>query len=224
MSFGVEVFPSENWAGAAATYVAGALPRDGVVIVTGGATAERLYPALAARPQSWSGIDVFFSDERCVPPDHPDSNYNMVRATLLEVVRPRTVHRMRGEDEPPDAAAAYDHEMHDDASELVADVLLLGMGDDGHVAGLFPNSPVLQESDVWCVAIDRPDRMRGLTLTRPALWSARRVLVIVTGAAKAGAIERALKGDESPTTCPVRMFADHSDATFLIDDEAATRL
>jgi 6-phosphogluconolactonase len=223
VNFKVEVFAQAEWADKTAVHVAGVLPREGVVIVTGGGSARSLYPHLAARADNWSEIDVFFSDERCVPPDHPHSNYRMVRETLLDEVGPRTAHRMRGEDHPTAAAAAYDKEIRG-AVERGPDVLLLGMGADCHVAGLFPHSPALEDGKRLCAAIDRPDGMQGLTLTPPALTSARRVLVIVTGGAKAGAIERALKGNESPTTCPVRMFADHRDATFLIDDESVTTL
>jgi 6-phosphogluconolactonase len=223
VSFKVKVFAQDEWAEKAAAHVGGVLPRDGVVIVTGGGTARSLYPHLAARADNWSEIDVFFSDERCVPPDHPHSNYRMVREGLLHEVGPRTVHRMRGEDHPPAAAAAYDKEISA-AVERGPDLLLVGMGDDCHVAGLFPHSPELEEHERLCAAVDRPDGIQGLTLTAPALTSGRRVLLIVTGAAKAGAVERALKGNESPTTCPVRLFADHLDATFLIDHEGAADL
>ncbi|MDQ4027057.1 MAG: 6-phosphogluconolactonase [Actinomycetota bacterium] len=223
MSFKVEVFAPDEWAEQAAAHVGGVLPRDGVVIVTGGGTARSLYPHLAARADNWSEIDVFFSDERCVPPDHPHSNYRVVRERLLHEVGPRTVHRMRGEDHPPAAAAAYDKDIRA-AMERRPDLLLLGMGDDCHVAGLFAHSPALEERQRLCAAVNRPDGMQGLTLTAPALTSARRVLLIVTGAVKAGAVERALKGNESPTTCPVRLFADHRAATFLIDHEGAADL
>jgi 6-phosphogluconolactonase len=223
VNFEVKVFNRDRWAETAATHIAGSLPRDGIVIVTGGGTARRLYPHLAARAGNWSGIDVFFSDERCVPPDHADSNYKMVREKLLDEVGPKTIYRMRGEDDAATAAAAYERDVRG-AVDRRADVLLLGMGDDCHVAGLFPHSPALEEDERLCVAIDRPDGLQGLTLTSPALTAARLVFVIVTGAAKAGAAERALRGAESPTTCPVRLFADHRDATFLIDDQAATQL
>jgi 6-phosphogluconolactonase len=220
MTFGAEVFPAERWADDAAARVTGALPRGGVVIVTGGGAARVLYPRLAAHADDWSGIDVFFSDERCVPPEHADSNYKMVRETLLDRVTPRAVHRMRGEDDPRRAAAAYDEEIRA-AVERGPEVLLLGMGADGHIAALFPNSPALDITDRLCAAVDRPDGMQGLTLTPPALLSARRVFLVVTGSAKAEAVARALKGRERYSSVPVRLLADHPNTMFLLDEPAA---
>jgi 6-phosphogluconolactonase len=220
VTFSVEVFSVDEWADAAARLVAGSLPSRGVVIVTGGGSARKMYPRLAAHTGSWSDIEVFFSDERCVPPDHPDSNFNMARATLLDAVKPRVVHRMRGEDVPSDAAAVYDNELR--VVRERPDLLLLGMGADGHIAGLFPRSPALDETARRCVAVNRPDGLQGLTMTRPALLSARKVMLIVTGAVKARAMRRALSDDESPAKCPVRMLADHAQATFLVDDDAVS--
>lgn len=187
-------------------------------MITGGRTAEALYPGLAAVRPDWSGLEVFFSDERCVPPDDPASNYGMAWRTLLGSVSPRAVHRMRGEIEPQEAAAIYD--------ELVVDafdLMILGLGDDAHVAGLFPRSPGLLEA-ASCVVVDRPDGMQGLSLTPPALLSARDVVFVVEGASKAEAVRRAVAGDEDVMDCPAAMFRDHGSVTFLLDEAAAAEL
>lgn len=223
MSFSVEVFPAASWADRAAARVAEALPRDGIVIITGGTSAEKLYPRLVARASSWSDIEVFFSDERCVPPNHPDSNYGMARRTLLDHVGPKVVHRMRGEDDPSSAADAYDAEIRP-AVARGPDLLLLGVGADGHIAGLFPHSPAMDVTERLCIEVDRPDGMQGLTLTQPAIASARRVLLIVTSAGKAGAVERALNGREGHASLPARLLADHDNVIFLLDEDAAREL
>lgn len=202
----------------AAAAVAALLPANGSVVVTGGGTAREVYPRLAGVRPDWSGLDVFFSDERCVPPDHEESNYGMARATLLDAVGPRRVHRMKGEIDPQDAAAIYDDEVVDPF-----DLVVLGLGDDAHVAGLFPGSPGLLEA-ASCVAVDRPDGMQGLSLTPSALLSARQVVFVVSGASKAEAVRRAVSADEDVMECPAAMFRDHGDVTFLLDAAAAAEL
>ncbi|HEX2058520.1 MAG TPA: 6-phosphogluconolactonase, partial [Actinomycetota bacterium] len=165
----------------------------------------------------WSGLDVFFSDERCVPPDDPASNYGMAKRTLLGAVGPRRVHRMRGETDPHEAAAMYD-EVVVDPFELV----VLGLGDDAHVAGLFPRSPGLLEA-ASCTVVDRPDGMQGLSLTPPALLSGKQIVFVVAGGSKADAVRRAVAADEDVMDCPAAMFRDHGSVTFLLDEAAAAR-
>ena len=218
MNAHVEVFGAAELAAAAASVIDGMLPRDGSVVITGGGTAEAVYPELARAGGDWSGADVFFSDERCVPPDHPDSNYGMARRTLLDRITPRTVHRMEGELDPQEAAAIYD--------ELVVDpfgLVVLGLGEDAHVAGLFPGSPGLLEA-ASCVAVDRPDGLQGLSLTPPALLSGEFVIFVVSGYEKAEAVRRAIADDEDVMECPVALFRDHGSVTFLLDEPAATAL
>lgn len=218
MNAHVEVFPAAALAAAAAGVIDGMLPRDGSVVITGGGTAEVVYPELARAGGDWSGVDVFFSDERCVPPDDPASNYGMAKRTLLDVVAPRTVHRMEGEIDPQEAAALYD-ELVVDAFDLV----VLGLGEDAHVAGLFPGSPGLLEA-ASCVAVDRPDGMQGLSLTPPALLSGEFVIFVVAGAAKAEAVRRALAAEEDVMACPATLFRDHGSVTFLLDEASAAAL
>ena len=192
-------------------------------MLTGGTTAEKIYPFLALENEDWSGIDVLFSDERCVPPDDPASNYKMAKDLLLARAEPAAAHRMRGEDEPAAAAVAY----HDEISGLVErglDLMLLGMGADAHIGAMFPGSAALKRSDRLCMAVDRPDGMKGLTLTPPAVLSGGKILLLVTGEGKADTVRRVIEGDEDPITCPARLLAGHPDVTFLLDQAAGSKL
>ena len=136
---------------------------------------------------------MLFGDERCVPPDHPDSNYRMAREELLDHVGPASVHRMAGELGAEAAAADYDAVV---AALQPLDLILLGLGEDGHTASLFPGNPALEAAG-WAVAVHGapkppPDRV-SLSLT--TLRGARRVLVMATGRDKAAAVEMARRGE-----------------------------
>jgi 6-phosphogluconolactonase len=193
---------------------------EGSLVLTGGGTAEGLYPNLEL---DLSEVDVFFSDERCVPPDHKDSNFALANRLLLGRSGPARVHRMRGEDQPIEAAMAYHDELVP-AVERGFDLTLLGMGGDNHIAALFPNSPALINPNALCLPVDRPDGMKGLTMTPPALVAARTMGLIVTGATKAEAVKRAVESDDDELSCPVRLLAGHPGATFLLDEPAASLL
>lgn len=223
MSFQIETFGADQYAERAATMIAGAIPERGAFVLTGGTTAERIYPKLAALTPDLSEVHVLFSDERCVPPDDDASNFKMAEGLLLRHTGPEHVHRMRGEDDPAQAAAAY-HRHIEPLVEAGLDLLLLGMGADAHIGAMFPNSPALAESKQLCRAVDRPDGMQGLTLTPPALLSAKKILLLVTGEAKAATVKRVIEGDEPIETCPARLLATHPDATFLLDEPAASAL
>lgn len=222
MPFDVEVFPARSYVPGTATRIAGLLPASGSVVLTGGGTARSIYPSLAGMGLAWDNLDVFFSDERCVPPDDGASNYGMARATLLGAIEPRSVYRIRGEDDPEAAAGFYADEIAPSVDAGI-ELTILGMGDDCHVGALFPRSPGLEEDAALAVAVDRPDRMRGITLTPPALRASRRVIVIVTGESKAEAVRRAVEGDEPVRDCPVKLL-DGLDVTFLLDEPAASLL
>lgn len=219
MGFAVATLVDESWAREAAARIAAELPERGSVIVTGGTTAERIYPELAGA--NWSGVAIAFSDERCVPPDDPASNYGMVKRLLLEPAGSTgTVYRMQGEIEPARGAERYNLAMGDVIATGI-DLAFLGMGADCHIAGMFPGSPMVNVTSKLCLDVDRPDGMKGLSLTPPALLAARKILLIVAGKAKAEAVRRALEGGESPRECPVRALAEHDDVTFLLDPPAA---
>lgn len=203
----------------AAHHISRALPTRGAVVITGGTTARAVYEHLD--PANWNDIDVYFSDERCVPPDDEASNCRMAVETFLGDTE-ANVHRMAGELAPVEGAALY----HEVVTPLVNDtyeLMLLGMGADCHICAMFPGSPALI-ADANCVAVDRPDGLKGLTLTPPMILSARKVLVLVTGAAKAEAVKRAVQGAETVESCPARLLAAHPDVTFLLDKAAASKL
>jgi 6-phosphogluconolactonase len=223
MAFRVQTLRNDGYDTEAAAHIAAAVPAEGSLVLTGGSSAERVYPLLAREPVEWSHIDVFFSDERCVRPDDAASNFGMAQRTLLAHAGARRVHRMRGEDPPEEAAAAYHEELRNMAGGRF-DLVLLGMGADNHIAGMFPGSPALSEGDRLCLSVARPDGMRGLTLTAPAITPADSILVLATGRAKSEAVTRAIEGTGDIGSCPVLLLADHPDVTFLLDDEASSGL
>ncbi len=165
------------------------------VALSGGGTPRPAYELLGALVEDWSAVHVWFADERCVGPDDPESNVRLVRETLD--APGATVHRMRGELGPEAGAAAYDRELGD----VVLDVVLLGMGPDGHTASLFPHNPALDVSGVRAVGVHdspKPPPER-ISLTRETLDRARRLILLVAGADKAAALAAAL-GTPSPGT------------------------
>ena len=222
MAFRIETFGSDSFPEEAAKRIADAFPGGGSLVLTGGSTAEKVYPYLGAHKKDWSGVEIAFSDERCVPPDDRKSNYFMAKRTLLDAAGPGVVHRIKGELPPQQGAQDY----HEAMRPLVGhgfDLLLLGVGTDAHVGSMSPGSPALSETR-YAAAVTRYDGVPGVTLTPPAMLSARRVLLIVTGEAKADVVRRAVETDEPIDSCPVRLLADHPDATFLLDEQAASLL
>ena len=217
MTIAVEVF--ESLAAGAAARLAPELSSARSIILTGGTTAADVYSLLPSdcfQP----GASVFFSDERCVPPDHEASNYAMAAARLSFGSNGGiAVHRMRGEDEPEQAAAEY-HEAILPFAAPGIDVALLGLGADCHVAALFPGSPALETSKWLCAAVDRPDGLRGLTLTPPALAMAKKTFVFVYGKSKREAVGRLLHGDEAFHDCPARILDELPDVTLLGDRDS----
>jgi len=194
------------------------------VALAGGATPRPVYermavPALANRV-AWDCVTIYFGDERCVPPDHPDSNYRMAHEVLLQHVPipSASVHRMEGERADSDAAAR-DYERH---LPVALDLLLLGMGEDGHTASLFPHSPVLAERTRRVVAVTPPaGPAQRLTITPPVIAAADTVIVLVAGANKAATVARALEGAYAPEALPVQLALR---GTWLIDSAAARLL
>lgn len=174
------------------------------VALAGGSTPRATYERLG-KPETaldWARVHVFWSDERCVPPDHADSNYRTAAVALLDRVPipAENVHRVQGELPPEQAAAAYRAELH---AALGADgrfdLVLLGMGDDGHTASLFPGTSAVEVHDASAVAVyvERLDSWR-VTLTLPVINAARHVLFLVSGASKAPALARLRGGERLP--------------------------
>jgi 6-phosphogluconolactonase len=202
----------EDVAAAAASDIANAL-REGArsLVLAGGTTPQRCYELLSQMEVEWGRVTILFGDERCVRPDHPDSNYRMARETLLDRVSPATVHRMPAELGPDEGADLYAHIV---ASVAPLDVVTLGVGEDGHTASLFPGHPALKASALVVGIRDSPKPPpQRVTLTLPALQRARRVIILATGAGKADAVSKAKRGE-----VPSGMI---SGARWLIDRAAA---
>jgi 6-phosphogluconolactonase len=219
----LEVLEDHDYGPGVASEVGPALRGARNIILTGGTTASAIYERIAGVFEGASESVVYFSDERCVPADHPASNYGMVERVLLPASGGPRVERMRGEEDASREAARY-HGLIAPAMSEGLDLALLGMGADCHIAGLFPGSPALEAGDTLCAAVDRPDGMRGLTLTPAPFKATRRILLLVSGSEKADAVARAVAGGESPRTCPARLLADHPGAVMLLDRAAASRL
>lgn len=202
------------------------------VALAGGSTPRALYALLAdpAAPYHdalpWARTHVFFGDERTVPPDHPQSNYGMAREALLARValRPENVHRIRGEEEPEAAARAYEDELRAFFGPAPRfDLVLLGMGAEGHTASLFPGSPALEEASRLVVAplVPVPGGRR-ITLTLRALDAAARVLFLVSGASKADTLARVLSRGSGAEALPAaRVRPVDGTVLWLVDRAAA---
>jgi len=188
------------------------------VALAGGSTPRRVYADLAAQPGvPWESVRIYFGDERAVAPDHHDSNYRMAcQALLSRVPIPESqVFRMHAEQADRRAAAvAYAALLPDRL-----DVLVLGVGSDGHTASLFPGSPAVRETVRTVVPALAPDPPRDrLTVTRVVIGRAREIVVLARGAGKAAAVGRALNGLDDIESCPARL-ARHG--VWILDAEAA---
>jgi 6-phosphogluconolactonase len=165
--------------------------------LSGGSTTGPVYRALAEQAVPWERVDCYFVDERCVPPDHPDSNYLLAEETLFKPLGlpSHQVFRMQGE-RPDRDGAARDYEA---LLPPVLDVAVVGLGEDGHTASLFPGASALEEQERRVLAIvgPKPPPWR-LTLTLPVLRATRAVLGVVSGAGKRDAVRRLLAGEDVP--------------------------
>lgn len=202
------------------------------VALSGGSTPERLYALLAvpefASQIVWSRVHIFWGDERCVPPDHPDSNYRMARETLLGRVPipPENVHRIVGELDPPQAAALYEQHLQTFLGDKPRfDLILLGMGNDGHTASLFPHTPALHEQTRWVVANHAPAQPSWrVTLTPLAINAAAQVVFLVAGSEKAETLRRVLNGPYIPDELPAQLVQPSNGELTWMVDRAAARL
>jgi 6-phosphogluconolactonase len=180
------------------------------VCLAGGSTPRRVYELLASAERArfpWDRAHWFFGDERFVPHDHPDSNYRMVRAALFDAapVPAGNVHPVPTDGEPAQAAQAYANELRDfygaaalDPQRPLFDTVLLGLGEDGHTASLFPGTAALQERQLWVVDVLNPMSEPRITLTYPALASTRALAFLVAGANKRDILARVWRGEDLP--------------------------
>ena len=210
------------------------------VALSGGTTPKSLYATLSsdhyAARVDWSRVHLFWGDERCVPPDDPLSNYRMVRETLIDRVAlpEENVHRIRGEDDPAVAAAAYERELRNVFGTPVGppargarfDLVLLGMGADGHTASLFPGLTAVSEQERWVTAAYVAEgAMWRVTCTPVIFNTAAEVLFLVVGSGKAAKLRQVLEGPHQPAVLPAQVIATvDGNVCWLVDADAATHL
>lgn len=205
------------------------------VAISGGSTPKAMFALLADPAQPfvkqvpWDKLDLYWVDERCVPPDHPDSNYRMTNEALLSKVPlpSERIHRMEGELEPEIAAARYESAIRntfrlEGAQTPTFDLILLGMGDDGHTASLFPHTEAINNMTHIVVAnhVPQKDTWR-ITLTWPVINQGREVAFLIEGAAKAQVLHDVLLGPYQPDTLPSQIIRPASGRLILLLDSAA---
>jgi 6-phosphogluconolactonase len=203
------------------------------VLLAGGSTPRAMNARLAAAPRrdrvDWLKIRFFFGDERCVPPEHADSNYRMTNETLFVplAIAQSQIARIHGEDEPQSAADAYHAAIEVALGPApVFDVVYLGMGPDGHTASLFPGTIATIDQQRFAVAnfVPKFDSYR-VTLTPPVLNAARHVTITAAGAEKAEALAAVLSGPPDPDRYPAQLIAPLAgELSWLVDAAAAARL
>ena len=208
--------------------------------LSGGSTPQRLYRLLASEPYServdWSRTQVFWGDERCVPADHPESNYLKARQTLFDhiPIPEENIHRIPAELNPEQAAAAYEETLlhffsgldyEEDRTHARFDLVLLGMGDDGHTASLFPGTPAVREDTRWVTAqyVDRLAAWR-ITLTPAILNRAKQILFLISGAGKSYTLQRVIYGSYQPDRYPAQVIRPKGGELFWLVDESAAAL
>lgn len=201
------------------------------LVLSGGSTPKLLYQLLTAEPFDsqidWKRWEFYFGDERTVPPDHADSNYRTASEALLSraPIDPQKVYRMKGEAEPMQSAIEYGKMLKERFGDGGPDVTLLGMGDDGHTASLFPFTPALDETHHRCTAQFVEKSTTGanwrITLTAPFINRSAQVLALVTGASKAVRLREVLKGPADPKRLPIQLIQPTSGTMIWMLDEAA---
>jgi len=205
------------------------------VALAGGNTPRQVYELLATERfknrVEWSQVHLFFGDERCVPPEHPDSNYAMAYEALISRVPipAKNVHRIPGESNPNEGALEYENELRAFFAGLAwprFDLVLLGMGEDGHTASLFPDSAALKEMSRWVVATrNEQSRQERITLTVPVFNHARRIMVLVTGKKKAQRLKEVLRRQPGSEQLPVQAITPiNGMLEWLVDADAASLL
>ncbi len=198
--------------------------------LSGGKTPGGIFSLLASDPYrdrlDWSRLHLFWGDERMVLPEHQDSNFRLVQETLLEHIKipHENVHRMRGEIAPEEAAAEYAEMLHDHFKESTPcfDLMLLGLGEDGHTASLFPGTDAVGECEKHVVAVFVPklDAWR-VTLTLPVLNAARNILFLVSGKSKSEMVQRVMSNKQPDKEIPATMVNPQNGEThWMLDSDA----
>ncbi len=204
------------------------------LVLAGGSTPKGVYELLASKEFNmsidWSNVHLFWGDERCVPPDHPDSNYRMAKEALIDHIDipPENVKRIPAEKEPAEAARGYEETIKRFFSETtqppVFDIMLLGIGEDGHTASLFPGTDVIDEKERWVkeVYVEKLDTHR-ITLTFPVINRAKNVIFLVAGASKAEIVKQIY--NRTDTTFPAaRVVPENGEIVYFLDREAGCKV
>ncbi len=248
----VEIYPGiAHLANAAAQRILKAaeqsINRQGffTLVLSGGSTPEPVYALLAqAKPTfDWGKVHIFWGDERCLPPDHPESNYRMAQEVFLShtPIPASNIHRIRGEKPPQLAALDYEGELRrffqqhggvinpePGAMFPVFDMVLLGMGEDGHIASIFPGSPALEERLHWVLAVEHhqppPPLVPRVTLTLPLINWAREIILLVAGEKKAERVYEALSRRADNALPAARLQPVSGRIIWMLDAPAAVRI
>ncbi len=203
--------------------------------LSGGSTPAATYELLATRfllSVDWKEVRFFWGDERCVPPDDPESNYGMANRTMLTrlTLRPDQIYRIRGEEPPMQAARAYEDDLREHFGLAEGEfprfsLVLMGLGNNSHTASLFPGSTAIYETERIAVAVevDAPQRHR-VSLTVPVFNNAAHVVFLVAGESKAQAVKNILQGPRDPERFPAQMIAPTEGELVWLLDKAAARL
>lgn len=210
------------------------------LFLSGGSTPKSLYQLLASEEWKtqidWRNVEIYFGDERCVPPDSPDSNYRMANESLISKVPipPGQVFRIKGEGDPEAAAKSYGQLLKEHFSDEGADLMLLGMGADGHTASLFPGTPAVKETDHRVVANRIPENYslipippgthHRVTVTFPFINKSKQVLILCAGKDKTARVAEVLEGPSDPDRLPIQRVNPSQAGgtlTWLLDSAAA---
>jgi 6-phosphogluconolactonase len=203
-------------------------------VLSGGNTPRMIFRHLGENHTSlnWKNMDFYWGDERCVPPNHPESNYLMAKKNLFDLIRPRTagIHRIRGEARPEYEISRYRKDIMDHVAikdqNPVFDIIMLGVGDDGHTASIFPDQfSLLYSKNVCELAVHPQTRQQRITLTGPVIQMARNILFVVTGKNKAAIISRILKNGQGCESLPAyRIEPENGQLFWLLDKDASSEL
>jgi len=219
----LEIIVADHPAEVVGERLAEAARAGGQLALTGGTTPRQAYEHAAKLEPDWSNVEVWWGDERCVPQDDERSNYRLAKESLLDHVTAGQVHRIRGELGREEGAALYEQEL---GSLERFDLVLLGLGPDGHVASLFPREPSLDETERRVVGAEArlEPYVDRITLTLPVLRRARVVLFLVTGASRAGAAQAAFTGDPTREIPGSLVRATRGETIAVLDEAAAAKL
>jgi 6-phosphogluconolactonase len=219
----IEIVVAADPAAEVAARLAAAARNGGHIVLTGGSSPRVAYELAAALEPDWTAVELWWGDERCVPPEDERSNYGMAKAALVDRVSAGGVHRMRGELGRDEGAEQYEQEL---ARLEQFDLVLLGLGPDGHLASLYPNQPTLDERERRAIGAEAKldpyvDR---ITLTLPMLRRSREVLFLVAGQDEADAVKRAFADEPSHSTPGSLVRAELGPTTAVLDAAAASLL